>query len=116
MTSYCTTVHLSKLILEHVYHRTDTKTNVNGQGSRNEAIPLRLTAPVGTLPLKPSGALDDYLRKEITPAIGTEFPDANVADMLHAPNADELLRELAIMVSQRGFCVVPPPVQSKHCQ
>ncbi|RAO68195.1 uncharacterized protein BHQ10_004207 [Talaromyces amestolkiae] len=84
---------------------TETKTNVNGQANENGAASLRLTAPVKTVPLKLSGALDGYAHKEITPVIGTEFPDANVADMLHAPNADELLRDLAVMVSQRGFCI-----------
>jgi hypothetical protein len=39
------------------------------------------------------------------PLIGSEFLDANVVDMLQAPNADKLLRDLAILVSERGFCV-----------
>ncbi|KAF5017121.1 hypothetical protein F66182_10995, partial [Fusarium sp. NRRL 66182] len=84
---------------------TETKKNVNGQANENGAGSLTLTAPVKTVPLKLSGALDGYTRKEITPVIGTEFPDANIVDMLHAPNADELLRDLAVMVSQRGFCI-----------
>lgn len=73
--------------------------------SEQDAAPLQITAPTQPMPLKLSGALDGYVRKEITPVIGTEFLEANIVDMLHAPNADELLRDLAIMVSQRGFCV-----------
>ena len=47
-------------------------------------------------PLKPSGALDKYESFEVTPIIGTEFKDVNLVDWINAPNADELLRELAI--------------------
>ncbi|KAF5023624.1 hypothetical protein F66182_4326 [Fusarium sp. NRRL 66182] len=53
-------------------------------------------------PLKLSGALDDYEQFDVTPAIGREFPKANIVDWLNAPNADELIRDLAITISQRG--------------
>jgi len=45
--------------------------------------------------LKPSGALDHLESFDITPVIGTEFPTANLVDLIQAPNADELLKELA---------------------
>jgi hypothetical protein len=32
----------------------------------------------------------------VTPTVGTEFPEANLVEMLNAPNSDELLRDLAI--------------------
>jgi len=47
-------------------------------------------------PLKSSGSLDQSKSEDITPAIGTEFPEANLVEWLNAPNADELLRDLAI--------------------
>ncbi|KAJ5746121.1 Taurine catabolism dioxygenase TauD/TfdA [Penicillium odoratum] len=53
-------------------------------------------------PLKPSGALDAFESFDVTPVIGREFPNANLKDFLRAPNSDELLRDLAITVSQRG--------------
>ncbi|KAI9147418.1 putative alpha-ketoglutarate-dependent sulfonate dioxygenase [Paramyrothecium foliicola] len=53
-------------------------------------------------PLKLSGALKDYEHFDVTPVIGREFPKANLADWLNAPNADELIRDLAITISQRG--------------
>ncbi|KAF7549470.1 hypothetical protein G7Z17_g6351 [Cylindrodendrum hubeiense] len=53
-------------------------------------------------PLKPSGALKDFESFDVTPAIGREFPKANLVDWLNAPNADELIRDLAITISQRG--------------
>lgn len=48
-------------------------------------------------PLQPSGALKDFKYEDTTPEIGREFLDVNIVDdLLNAPNADEVLRELAI--------------------
>ncbi|KIH88704.1 hypothetical protein SPBR_07376 [Sporothrix brasiliensis 5110] len=54
--------------------------------------------------LKLSGALDQFKSFDVTPVIGREFagPDVDLAAWLRAPNADELLRDLAITISQRG--------------
>lgn len=54
------------------------------------------TADVRREPLKKSGALNQFKRFEVTPHIGTEFPDAQITDLIKADNADELLRDLAI--------------------
>ncbi|OIW32293.1 taurine catabolism dioxygenase [Coniochaeta ligniaria NRRL 30616] len=61
-------------------------------------------APKGLLrqPLQLSGALDSYESFDVTPVIGREFPTANLVNWLDAPNSDELLRDLAITISQRG--------------
>ncbi|KAJ5095775.1 alpha-ketoglutarate-dependent sulfonate dioxygenase [Penicillium alfredii] len=56
---------------------------ING-GSRNQE------------PLKLSGALGQIKSKMVTPILGTEFPDAHVAEWLRAPNSDDLIRDLAI--------------------
>lgn len=48
-------------------------------------------------PLKLAGHLDDHKSFKVTPIIGTEFPNAHVAEWLQAPNSDELIRELAII-------------------
>ncbi|KAH7061185.1 hypothetical protein B0J12DRAFT_766631 [Macrophomina phaseolina] len=53
-------------------------------------------------PLKLSGALDKYESFEVTPIIGTEFKDVDLAEWINAPNSDELLRDLAITISRRG--------------
>ncbi|GES64772.1 taurine catabolism dioxygenase TauD/TfdA [Aspergillus terreus] len=53
-------------------------------------------------PLKLSGALEGYESFDVTPVIGREFPTANLKEWLRAPNSDELLKDLAITVSQRG--------------
>ncbi|PQE19162.1 family Taurine catabolism dioxygenase protein [Rutstroemia sp. NJR-2017a BBW] len=53
-------------------------------------------------PLRLSGALDKFESFDVTPIIGREFVDVNLADWIKAPNSDELLRDLAITISQRG--------------
>lgn len=50
-------------------------------------------------PLRRTGAIDQYEREDVTPIIGTEFPTAKLADWIKAPNADDLLRDLAILGS-----------------
>jgi len=47
-------------------------------------------------PLQLKGALNQYQSFDVTPVIGREFVDVNLVDWLRAPNADELLRDLAI--------------------
>jgi len=53
-------------------------------------------------PLKPTGCLDHYHYFEVTPRVGRQYTDLNLRDLVHAPNADELIREFAIIVSDRG--------------
>ncbi|OJJ44467.1 hypothetical protein ASPZODRAFT_145020 [Penicilliopsis zonata CBS 506.65] len=52
--------------------------------------------------MQTSGALD-FPFEETTPVIGREYPTLNIVDdILNAPNADDLLRDLAITISTRG--------------
>lgn len=51
-------------------------------------------------PLKPNGVLDTFDSFEVTPVIGREFPNASLKEWLHAPNSDELLKDLAITGKQ----------------
>lgn len=53
-------------------------------------------------PLEYRGKLDEFDSFDVTPIIGREFPDAKLVDWLRAPNSDELLRDLAVTISQRG--------------
>ncbi|KAF4873340.1 Alpha-ketoglutarate-dependent taurine dioxygenase [Colletotrichum siamense] len=53
-------------------------------------------------PLKLSGALDKYEHFDSTPIIGREFPGLDIKELLRAPNSDDLIRDLAITISQRG--------------
>ncbi|KAI8286602.1 putative alpha-ketoglutarate-dependent sulfonate dioxygenase [Colletotrichum sp. SAR11_57] len=68
-------------------------------------IPVNVSATkaaFSTKPLKQSGALDAFESFDPTPITGREFPTANIVDWLKAPNSDDLIRDLAITVSQRG--------------
>jgi hypothetical protein len=47
-------------------------------------------------PLRLEGVLRCFQSFDITPVIGTEFPDAKVTDWMKAANSEELLRDLAI--------------------
>lgn len=71
--------------------------------SSTETIPIRAREESDQVlkdhratPLKLAGVLDEYKSFDVTPVIGREFPDAQLTDWLDAPNADDLLRDLAI--------------------
>ncbi|TVY15204.1 hypothetical protein LARI1_G005040 [Lachnellula arida] len=53
-------------------------------------------------PLKYSGSLDIYKSNDLTPIIGREFPELQLSTLL---SDDTKLRDLAILVSQRGVIV-----------
>ncbi|KAM0322579.1 hypothetical protein ACHAQA_009426 [Verticillium albo-atrum] len=76
---------MSPSALEPLPVETPTK----GAAKHQESLPL-------------SGALDAFEHFEVTPIIGREYPKANLVEWLNAPNSDELIRDLAITVSQRG--------------
>lgn len=47
-------------------------------------------------PLQLKGVLEQFKQFDVTPVIGREFQDVNLAEWLRAPNSDELIRDLAI--------------------
>lgn len=63
-------------------------------------------------PFSELGSLASYASYDSTPPIGTHFPDPStissplpqlhLADILTAPNSDELVHDLATLVSYRG--------------
>lgn len=53
-------------------------------------------------PLRPTGILDEFHHVDLTPVIGREYPAASLVDWINAPDADELLKELAYIISSRG--------------
>lgn len=52
--------------------------------------------PLIVEPLKLKGLLDNYKSYNVTPTIGTEFPNANLVEWMKATNSDELIRDLAV--------------------
>ncbi|KIW46765.1 uncharacterized protein PV06_02404 [Exophiala oligosperma] len=69
-----------------------------------DSVDADTSRPRNEKPLKKSGVLDAaFAYDELTPAIGREYPKANIVDdLLNAPNSDQLLRDLAITISERG--------------
>jgi hypothetical protein len=59
------------------------------------AVPIPAKGKVGS-PLQVTGALKDLESVEISPTIGREYPKADLAEILKAPNSDELIRDLAV--------------------
>jgi Taurine catabolism dioxygenase TauD, TfdA family len=54
------------------------------------------TVKATTKYLKSSGSLNHLESIDLTPTIGTEFPNAKLVDLINAPNSDQLLKDLAI--------------------
>lgn len=64
---------------------------------RSEPSDKATPTPSYPKPLKLSGALDKFSFEDTTPVIGREFHNVNIVDdLLNSPDADELLRDLAI--------------------
>ena len=58
-------------------------------------------------PMTLNGHLEPYRSFKVTPVIGTEFPDANIAEWLRAEQSDELLRDLAVTGSHNARTLLP---------
>lgn len=55
-----------------------------------------------TKPLTNTGLLKAYVQNDLTPVIGTEFDGVQAIALLEANNSDDLIRDLAATISQRG--------------
>lgn len=77
-----------------------------------DSVDADTSRPRNEKPLKKSGVLDAaFAYDELTPAIGREYPKANIVDdLLNAPNSDQLLRDLAITSEYQRAPVVGRPV------
>ena len=66
---------------------------------------LKLTG--SPAPLKLGTSLDKFEKSDLTPLIGTEFArGVQITELLKAPNADELVRDLAILGNRHEWqCV-----------
>lgn len=71
-----------------------------------ETLPERLVGHKE--PLKLSGVLDQFEHFDVTPVIGREYVNVNLAEFLYAPNSDDLIRDLAIT----STCNVTFPIRS----
>ena len=58
-----------------------------------------------TKPLIYSGSLENYKLNELTPAIGREYIDISIPELLHDPDSTQKIQDLAAVISQRGVVV-----------
>ncbi|KAF2851520.1 taurine catabolism dioxygenase [Plenodomus tracheiphilus IPT5] len=70
--------------------------------SQDASVPTTTPTDYPRKPLELKGVLDSFQSFDVTPVIGREFSNVNLKDWLRAPNSDELIRDLAITISQRG--------------
>jgi hypothetical protein len=56
-----------------------------------EILPAKSTKPI-----KSTGSLDKFESIDLTPVIGTEYPNIQLVELIKATNADDLLRDLAV--------------------
>ncbi|KAG9125308.1 hypothetical protein FRC07_008166 [Ceratobasidium sp. 392] len=62
-----------------------------------------LTLTGSPTPIRSSGSLDKLDKLDVTPTIGTEFGrDVQLSQLLKAENSDALIRDLAVLISERG--------------
>ncbi|KAJ9101061.1 hypothetical protein QFC21_003279 [Naganishia friedmannii] len=84
--------------------RTTTSINTAANFS---SLSLRSESPPRSrnkTPLRYGGSLDQYESFEVTPAVGREFKDLRLSSLLDSPHSEDLIRDLAIIVSRRGVC------------
>lgn len=53
-------------------------------------------------PLSRNNSLDVHEHHSVTPHIGEEFPKVQLSELLASPDADKLIADLAVLVSERG--------------
>ncbi|KAK4687226.1 hypothetical protein P7C73_g2890, partial [Tremellales sp. Uapishka_1] len=88
--------------------------SVQTQTATNHSLHLRGQSPPSVQdrgrnrfasPLKYEGLLESYPHFEVTPSIGREFDSSlQLTELLNAPNAEELVRDLSVLISRRGVC------------
>ena len=84
----------------------DTEVSINN-GSPNGHV--KGSAKLRREPLKNSGSIDHLEYTDVSPIIGREYSQAKIKDILHAPNAEQQLRDLAITICERGVVFFRAP-------
>ncbi|CAK7210904.1 hypothetical protein SCUCBS95973_000950 [Sporothrix curviconia] len=96
------TKSLATEIVVPVVEENPVEAPVTGAATETAIEPASTPLWTHREPLKLAGALDEFKSFDVTPTIGREYPEANLVDWLNHPNANALLRDLAITISQRG--------------
>lgn len=91
------TAHTTTTFVEAPAPKTSVK-SIRFDAVRHEHSSIKPQAP-----LRVSGLLDSlYEFDELTPALGRTYPTLQLRDLVNHEKADELLRDLAIVISRRG--------------
>ena len=75
-------------------HKETLESSIRGG---HPAAQSRLIAP-----LLYGGSLDSYLHQDLTPAIGREYQGLQIRDILTLTNHEDVIKDLATCISQRG--------------
>ena len=81
--------HTAKEALKSTLESSTEQDTTNGKPETTEDFTPKA-------PLKLQGALDQFKSFDVTPVIGKEFENVDLAEWLRAPNSDELIKDLAI--------------------
>lgn len=54
-------------------------------------------------PFKDTGSLDRFTTVQVTPCIGTEFKNVDLAEWLRAPNSDDIIKDLALLCKLSNY-------------
>jgi len=60
-------------------------------------------------PLKKGTAIDHLEYHDVTPIIGREYPTAKLKEIYDSPDRDDMLRDLAITICERGVVLFRAP-------
>ena len=55
------------------------------------------------IPLQLSGALKQYEQNDLTPILGSQFENINLSEILHSPECDQKIRDIAITSEYKLF-------------
>jgi len=72
-------------------------TNGAFDGFQSRSNGQSLSAVLKIAALKPNGSLKEYESFNLTPEIGTEFRNTDLAEILRAENSNDLIHDLAIL-------------------
>jgi len=84
--------------VNHVFEKRTVKKTLRYRMIAKDPAPNELRFE----PMKYGGSLDHLEYVEVTPIIGREYSKAKIRDILHADNAEEQIRDLAVIISERG--------------
>lgn len=81
---------------------TTTTTTAPAPAADDSKVIGSLATRASYEPLSRNKSLDAYAHHSVTPAIGEEFPDLQLSSIVSSPDADKLIADLAVLISERG--------------